>query len=37
MTEGVRAAEQKIEETDFETLLRQTLTNSASSSPASAA
>jgi hypothetical protein len=37
MTEGVRDAEQKIEETDFETLLRQTLTNSASSSPASAA
>jgi len=36
-TEGVLAAEKKIEETDFETLLRQTLTNSASSSPASAA
>ena len=36
-TEGVLAAEKKIEETDFETLLRQTLTSSASSSPASAA
>lgn len=37
MTEGVLAAEKKIEETDFETLLRQTLTNSALNSPASAA
>jgi hypothetical protein len=36
-TEGVLAAEKKIEETDFETLLRQTLTSSVSSSPASAA
>ena len=37
VTEGVLAVEKKIEETDFETLLRQTLTSSASSSPASAA
>jgi len=37
VTEGVRAAEKKIDETDFETLLRQTLMNSASSLPASAA
>ncbi len=37
VTEGVLAAEKRIEETDFETLLRQTLTSSASSSPANAA
>lgn len=37
VTEGVLAAEKRIEETDFEALLRQTLTSSASSSPASAA
>lgn len=37
VTEGVLAAEKKIEETDFEMLLRQTHTSSASSSPASAA
>lgn len=37
MTEGVLAAEQKINQTDFETLLRQTLTSSPSSSPGSAA
>lgn len=36
-TEGVLAAERTIEETDFESLLRQTLTNSALNSPASAA
>lgn len=36
-TEGVLAAEKKIEETDFENLLRQTLTSSPSSSPVSAA
>lgn len=37
VTEGVLAAEKRIEETDFETLLRQTLTSSASSSPGNAA
>ena len=36
-TEGVLAVEKKIEEMDFDKLLSQTLTNSASSSPASAA
>lgn len=37
VTEGVLAAEKRIEETDFETLLRQTLTSSVSSSPGNAA
>lgn len=37
VTEGVRDAEKKIEETNFEELLRQTLMSSASNSPASAA
>lgn len=36
-TAGVLAAEQKIDQTDFETLLRQTLMSSPSSSPGSAA
>lgn len=36
-TEGARDAERRIEETDFETLLRQTLMSSASSLPGSAA
>ena len=37
VTEGVLAAEKRMEETDFEKLLRQTLTSSASSSPVNAA
>lgn len=37
VTEGVLAVEQKINQTDFETLLRQTLTSSPLSSPGSAA
>lgn len=36
-TEGVRVAEQRLEEIDFETVLSQMPTNSASSSPAPAA